>query len=340
MRPITSYESYLISENGDIYSKKTFKKFYINIERFKKYKTRVQIGIKNKNGHKNFLIAGLLANTFLPNPDNKKEANHIDGNFYNNYVSNLEWLTHQENMDHAFKNGLVGQNDKGRRVLKIDKNTGEVLGEFKSIAEAARSIGLVSSCIDSVVSGRFKTSGGFIWRYKAQEEIEGEEWKDIILDKVNTGYQASSEGRIKNKDGTILKGGLKDGYITIGLYYLVNGEKIEKTKRAHTLVALAFLDNPDNKKEVDHIDTNRKNNKVSNLRWFTHQENCNNEITLRKKGKKIQQMDYEGNVLNTFDTIRSAKRYIKANYGVSDPKINDVCKGKYSTAGGFKWAYC
>ena len=61
----------------------------------------------------------------------------------------------------------------------------------------------------------------------------------------------------------------KDGYLQVNLYK----DKKQYTKKIHRLVAEAFLDNSDNKKEVNHIDCQRDNNCVSNLEWVTRREN-------------------------------------------------------------------
>lgn len=61
-----------------------------------------------KNGQrKNFKVHRLVALTFIPNPENKPAINHIDGNKQNNHTSNLEWVTNQENTDHAKVNNLM-----------------------------------------------------------------------------------------------------------------------------------------------------------------------------------------------------------------------------------------
>ena len=62
-----------------------------------------------ENKTKNFLIHRLVAETFIPNPDNKTQVNHKDGNKKNNDISNLEWVTARENLVHAFKIGLKTQ---------------------------------------------------------------------------------------------------------------------------------------------------------------------------------------------------------------------------------------
>ena len=66
--------------------------------------------------------------------------------------------------------------------------------------------------------------------------------------------------------------------------FKLSGKKLYYTfcrKYVHRIVAELFIPNPDNKPEIDHIDTNKINNRVDNLRWVTRKENLNNEITLK-----------------------------------------------------------
>lgn len=59
-------------------------------------------------GEKSYPLHRVIASAFIPNPEDKPQVNHIDGNKTNNAVSNLEWVTHQENVQHAVKLGLRG----------------------------------------------------------------------------------------------------------------------------------------------------------------------------------------------------------------------------------------
>ena len=86
-------------------------------------------------------------------------------------------------------------------------------------------------------------------------------------------YSVSTFGQVRNETtGKILKGGKNKGRLQISLWK--NG--IEKQFQIHRLVALAFIPNPEDKPEVDHIDNVPSNNKIQNLRWATRQENNRN----------------------------------------------------------------
>jgi len=105
-----------------------------------------------------------------------------------------------------------------------------------------------------------------------------EVWKTIV---GYENYQVSSHGRVLNTyTNRILKPlGNKNGYLYISLCK----EAIQKFYLLHRLVARSFLENPQNKRCVDHINKVKSNNNVSNLRFATHSENAQNVGTRRRK---------------------------------------------------------
>ena len=104
------FSNYLCNENGEIYSikKKKILKGSITNKGYKR------VLLTKENGKTvQIRVHRLIAQTFLPNPENKPEVNHKDGNKTNNAVSNLEWVTTKENVQHAIKTGL--NNNKGTK---------------------------------------------------------------------------------------------------------------------------------------------------------------------------------------------------------------------------------
>lgn len=96
-------------------------------------------------------------------------------------------------------------------------------------------------------------------------------WKPIV---EYENYSVSTFGQVRNDTtGKILKGNKDANRLTVR--FLKNG--FSNLFFIHRLVALAFIPNPENKQEVDHIDNNQINNHATNLRWATHQENNRNK---------------------------------------------------------------
>lgn len=162
--------------------------------------------------------------------------------------------------------------------------------------------------------------------------LEFEEYKEIF-----PSYYISNFGNIKHDNNFLKKCIHSNGYeqvnIRIGNKYV--------TKLIHRLVAVAFIPNPDNKPCVDHIDGNKRNNYVSNLRWVTPVENANNIITKKKSienrkshnEKKIVAISGEINVY--FNSIIEASIIL----GVDRTSISKCLKGQRGKAGGYVFKY-
>ena len=106
----------------------------------------------------------LVAQTWIPNPNYYREVNHINGNKDDNSVENLEWVTHSENISHAWRTGL----NKGRRTPIRIVETGEV---FESISECARRIGGSAGQISECLAGKQSTHHGYHFEYVRREDV-------------------------------------------------------------------------------------------------------------------------------------------------------------------------
>ena len=104
-------------------------------------------------------IHRLVANAFIPNPENLPQVNHIDENKTNNNVNNLEWCTPEYNNNYGSHNARIAKT-KGKPVTCIETNI-----TYQSLAEAERQTGAAKSVIHRCCNGKGYTAGGYHWKY-------------------------------------------------------------------------------------------------------------------------------------------------------------------------------
>lgn len=172
---IKDFPNYFVTDSGDIYTRK--------FGRFKKLKPwKVKYGYLyvdlSKNGavvHKR--INRLVAQTFILNPYNKPQVNHINGITSDNRVENLEWVTNSENNLHAYRVlhrkpprsalGKFGKDNPSSKIVQQIKD-GVVVGRFYGTLEANRLTGINFRNISLCCYGKQKTAGGYQWKYEEQ----------------------------------------------------------------------------------------------------------------------------------------------------------------------------
>jgi len=262
-------DKYEVSNYGEIRNRKTGNIIQNQLKNGYHYHN-----LRNEEIAQSFRTHIVVAMLFVKNPDKKvnKVVNHIDGNKLNNYFKNLEWTTTQQNNQHAADNGLVKKTT--RRVAQYGAD-GNLIKIFPTITEASNATGASTGSIVGVCKGVCQHAHGFGWKYVDENpnEVEIDPEKEGFK-QVQTfpNYWVSKDGKVYSKS---FKKFMKfnphraSGWQVQLTRKKEGGGQIKKTILVHNLVAIYFLKKPKNQEVncVIHIDGDKKNNNVNNLKW-------------------------------------------------------------------------
>ena len=160
----------------------------------------------------------------------------------------------------------------------------------------------------------------------------------MIKDIINfENYQIYDDGRVwSKKSNKWLKPIDINGYKKVSLYK--NGKEYQRL--VHRLVAEAFIPNPNNYDEINHINEDKSDNRVENLEWCTPSYNINYGTRIERQvnsiSKKVFQYSIDNVLLNTYKSCTEAER---ENPSFNHRGISYACIGKLKTYKGFKWSH-
>ena len=166
-KDIPNYEGY--------YKVSTFGNVIRNGKQLKKYTAKngyVLVRLYKNGKQTQRLVHRLVAISFIQNPNKLPEVNHIDGNKENNFVNNLQWVTHSENMVHAKSNGLQkfnplkgSLNPNSKSIAQYDIN-GNFIKIWDCMESAAKSLSGNRRNIYKCCTNKQKSAYGYIWKYE------------------------------------------------------------------------------------------------------------------------------------------------------------------------------
>lgn len=157
---IEHHDNYEVSDLGNVRNKKSkslLKPFVLN----NKY---LKVTLSKNGKAKQFFIHRLVAEAFIPNPNNLPQVNHIkEFEKTNNCVENLEWCNHSYNQNYGTRNARVSEKLR-KKIIQYDLNDNYIKA-FNSLAEASKQTGIFEGNISYVANDKRKSAGGYKWRY-------------------------------------------------------------------------------------------------------------------------------------------------------------------------------
>lgn len=161
-------KDYYVGQDGSV-CRRTYGVAFKKLKQCKNRYGYMTISIRRKT----YLVHRLVANAFIPNPENKPQVNHKNGIKTDNRIENLEWVTQTENARHSWKFlgrkspmlGRLGIKSPYSKVILQIKD-GVVIKEYYGANEAERKTGIKRQNILSCCHGKKKSAGGYVWKIK------------------------------------------------------------------------------------------------------------------------------------------------------------------------------
>ena len=305
----------------------------------------------SKDVSKNYAVHRLVAYAFIGNENPNLVIDHQDNNRGNNHVSNLRFVTHSENNTNRDKSTY-----RSKPIQMLD-DSGEVVEEFESITSVMSKYPHMHTFqICECLRGDTNNAFGYDWKYKNDEDIPrkyvaqaGEVFTNIdkisLYNKKTSEYEeytfdnkyaVSNFGTVINVSTNMSIGWTPEGKYNSVLMY--DTQKDKKVIMTHNLVAMYYVEKPDNWNQKDYaavfIDKDKTTLKATNLKWMTHAEH-HSEI----RGTKIKMTAKDG-TSQEFGSIGMAERFLQEKINNTKAymrSIKSCLSGYQETAYGYKF---
>lgn len=225
------------------------------------------VDLLNHGIRKHATIHRLVAQAFIPNPNNYPQVNHIDENTINNQVSNLEWCTAQYNHDYGTRNErAIKHMAEAISIPVVQLSLNYELIKYWKSASSVNIQGIEHQHIAECCSGKIRTYKNYHWLYKKDFDLwinskgNQEIWQTL---KEFDNYFISNFGNIKTIDGKVISSYSTQNSSQLLVKLVNNGH--EHSYKIDELVALAFIPNATTFKGIKHINGRPFDNRVINL---------------------------------------------------------------------------